>query len=638
MRQIELLAPAKDLQTGREAILHGADAVYIGAPRFGARASAGNSVDDIRQLTDFAHLYGVRIYVTVNTILFDDELDDVRALVSELREAHVDALIVQDLALLRMIGSEDGFLHASTQMDNRDATKVQWLYEQGFRQAVLARELTLDEIRAIHEAVPDMSLEVFVHGATCVSYNGQCYASQYCFGRSANRGECAQFCRLPFDLIDEEGKELQHQRHLLSLHDMNRSDDLEALLDAGASSLKIEGRLKDVSYVKNVTAYYRQRLDEIMRRRPDDYERSSQGTTRFSFTPNLHRSFNRGFSNYFLHGRTPDMVQLATPKSMGERVGQVKELRRGCFTVSGVASFSNGDGLCFLDDQGHLQGFRVNRVEGNCLYPKEMPRGLRPRMPLYRNFDQAFEQTLSHTTASRKIAVSWQLKRAADTFVLTLTCEDGLEVSSTFTCDLQPARSPQHDGVCRQLERLGDTCYEAQAVEVSIPFDEASDCFIPASLLASWRREVTALMDERRLTCHRDARPFVRPKDSAKEHTPSGKAGHSAVQGTTSMLNAFAGKQSAPGHLTYLANVANREARAFYLSQGATDVDEALELKASRASVLMTTRYCIRYELGMCPKHHGAKAHTLSLRSADGRVFPLAFDCRNCQMKVMGSS
>ncbi len=634
MRQIELLAPAKDLQTGREAILHGADAVYIGAPRFGARAAARNSVDDIRDLTDFAHLFGVRVYVTVNTILFDDELDDVRAMVEQLREAHVDALIVQDFALVRMIGGEGGFLHASTQMDNRDARKVQWLYQQGFRQAVLARELTIDEIRTIHDAVPEMSLEVFVHGATCVSYNGQCYASQYCFGRSANRGECAQFCRLPFDLIDEEGRELEHQRHLLSLHDMNRSDELEELLDAGASSLKIEGRLKDVSYVKNVTAYYRQRLDEIMRRRPDDYQRSSQGATRLSFTPSLSRSFNRGFSNYFLHGRTPDMVQLATPKSMGEMVGHVKEVRRGCFTVSGVASFSNGDGICFLDEQGHLQGFRVNRVEGNCLYPKEMPRGLRPRMSLFRNYDQAFEQTLLHATALRKIAVSWRLRREDDTFVLTLTCEDGLEVRSTFNCDLQPARSPQHEGVCRQLERLGDTCYEAESIEVDIPFDEASDCFIPASVLASWRREVTALMDKHRLACHRDGQPSVVIRDSLEEHLSFGKESRFSVEDSTSMIEAFAGKQSGPGHLTYLANVSNREARSFFLSQGATKVDDALEVDGRDASVLMTTRYCIRYELGLCPKHHGVKNLSLSLRSADGRVFPLHFDCKNCQMTV----
>lgn len=623
--KIELLSPARDLQTGKEAILHGADAVYIGAPRFGARVAAGNSVDDIRQLVDFAHLYGVRVYVTLNTILFDEELEEARALAVELQEIGVDALIVQDFALVGM--GLNIPLHASTQMDNRDAKKVQWLYEQGFRQAVLARELTLEEIRAVHEAVPGMSLEVFVHGATCVSYNGQCYASQYCFGRSANRGECAQFCRLPFDLVDEDGRELEHQRHLLSLHDMNRSDDLEALLDAGVTSLKIEGRLKDTSYVKNVTASYRQRLDEIMRRRPEDYQRSSVGGSSFSFTPNLSRSFNRGFSDYFLHGRKADMVQPATPKSMGERVGQVKEIRRGCFTVSGVASFCNGDGLCFLDDQGHLQGFRVNRVEGNCLYPKEMPRGLRPRLPLYRNYDQDFEQQLSHSSAQRKIGVTWTLDRQDEAFVLGMTCEDGVTVSSAFTCEIQAARSPQHDGVCRQLERLGDSCYEARSVEVNIPFDDKADCFIPASVLASWRRELTALMDQQRLATHRKTQD---------ETLQAMRMSH--VQGKTDMLEVFSGKLSAPGHLTYLANVANKEAGRFFMNQGAKEVAPALELDASEASVLMTTRYCVRYELGMCPKHHGTQAMRLSLRSADGRTFALEFDCRNCQMRVMADT
>lgn len=623
MTSIELLAPARDLPTGREAVLHGADAVYIGAPRFGARAAAGNSVEDIRQLVDFAHLYGGRVYVTLNTILYDDELADARALAMELKDAGVDALIVQDLALLAMdFGGIE--LHASTQMDNRDAAKVQWLWEQGFRQAVLARELTLEEIAEIHRQVPQMALEAFVHGATCVSYNGQCYASQHCFGRSANRGECAQFCRLPFDLLDGEGRVLEHQRHLLSLHDMNRSDDLEAMLDAGVVSLKIEGRLKDASYVKNVTAWYRQRLDEIFRRRPQDYRRSSLGTSRFTFTPNLSRSFNRGFSDYFLHGRTPDMVQLATPKSMGERVGTVKEIRRGCFTVRGVASFSNGDGLCFLDGDGRLQGFRVNRVEGNCLYPKEMPRGLQPRMTLYRNFDQDFEAQLSRPTATRRIALDWQLTRQGDGFLLSATCEDGLSVSRTFSLELQAARSPQAEAVRRQLERLGDTCYEARSVDVSIPFDEAhpTDCFIPASILANWRRDVVDALDLAR-----------RKSGGSVRHDPV-VACPPSPSAPVSLLAAFSGKQSSPGHFTYLTNVSNRLSRSYLLSRGATAVDDALELDGSRADVLMTTRYCIRYELGLCPHRQGARAMQLSLRSADGRVFPLTFDCKNCQMQV----
>ena len=347
---LELLAPARDASTAREAILHGADAVYMGAPRFGARAAAGNSVRDIQSVVDFAHVYGVKVYVTLNTILFDDELDEVRQLAEELCRVGVDAFIVQDMALLEM--HLPVALHASTQMDNRTVDKVRWLRDLGFRQVVLARELTLSEIRRIHEAVPEVALEAFVHGAICVSYNGQCYASQYCFGRSANRGECAQFCRLPFDLVDDEGRvvsdgrsgEPVRQRHLLSLRDMDRSESLEEMLDAGVTSFKIEGRLKDAAYVKNVTAYYRQRLDAVIRRRPTEFCRASLGEVTFDFVPQLDRTFNRGFSTYFLHGRQHNMVQLCSPKSTGQFVGHVKELRRGCFTVSSTVAFANGDG------------------------------------------------------------------------------------------------------------------------------------------------------------------------------------------------------------------------------------------------------------------------------------------------------
>lgn len=644
MKQIELLSPARDLQTGMEAILHGADAVYIGAPRYGARASAGNSVEDIRKLVDFAHPFGVRVYVTLNTILFDDELEDAHQLALQLAGMGVDALIVQDLAFLKMGLPIE--LHASTQMDNRTAEKVRWLGEQGFRQAVLARELTLNEISAIHRQVPEVALEAFVHGATCVCYNGQCYASQHCFGRSANRGGCAQFCRLPFDLIDDEGRDvrvsnssvgLMHQRHLLSLHDMNRSGDLEALLDAGVVSLKIEGRLKDSSYVKNVTAYYRQRLDEIIDRRPGEYKRSSLGRSRVSFVPNLARSFNRGFSDYFLHGRTSDMVQLSTPKSLGEAVGHVKEVRRNCFTVSGVVPFNNGDGLCFLDDQGHLQGFRVNRVEGNCLYPKEMPRGLCHRMPLFRNYDQVFEQQLSHPTATRKIAVSWLLQREGDSFLLAMNCEDGLAVQMHFECELQAARIAQQEAVSRQLDRLGDTIYETTSVRVSIPYDEISDCFIPSSLLASWRRTVVEQMNEARKKAH-----SLLPSSNASSPQIVSSASSAQLPSSTSsaVTVAYAGKQSSPGHLTYLANVANHLAQEFFLAQGIKEIDPAFEVQKPKSSqdtpaVLMTTRYCIRYELGLCPHHHGVPAQTLKLRSADGRIFPLRFDCKNCMMQVL---
>ena len=381
-RPIELLAPAKNLECGIEAINHGADAVYIGAPR--------------------AHIYNVRIYVTVNTILHDEELPETEKMIWELYRAGVDALIIQDMGITRL-NLPPIALHASTQMDNRTPEKVKFLSDIGFRQVVLARELSLEEIKKIHDTCPETLLEVFVHGALCVSYSGQCYVSQACYGRSANRGECAQFCRLAFDLVDSNGKTIEQNKHLLSLKDMNQSDNLEALLDAGATSLKIEGRLKDVSYVKNVTAYYRQKLDLIFKYRKE-YVRASAGTVKTTFTPQLDKSFSRGFTDYFLRGRNPGIFSFSTPKSLGEEVGTVKEIRGNYFTVAGVKSFSNGDGLCYIDDNGRLQGFRVNRVENNKLFPQEMPR-LKPKTRLYRNFDQEFDKLMQKKSAERKIAV-----------------------------------------------------------------------------------------------------------------------------------------------------------------------------------------------------------------------------------------
>lgn len=631
MRSIQLLAPARNADIGREAILHGADAVYIGAPRFGARAAAGNTIDDIASLVRFAHPYGVAIYVTFNTILYDDELDDALHLVHQLYDIGVDALIIQDTALLEM-DLPPIPLHASTQMDNRTPDKVQWLRNQGFRQVVLARELTLDEITAIHHSVPDVALEVFVHGATCVCYNGRCQASQYCYRRSANRGECAQFCRLPFDVVDHEGNILSHPRtgqplrqcHPLSLHDMNRSDDLETLLQAGASSLKIEGRLKDAAYVKNVVAHYRQRLDDIIRRHPDSYCRSSHGRTQTTFTPDPSRSFNRGFTPYFLHGRTPDLVQMATPKSMGQYVGTVKEVRRDHFTVRGTAAFANGDGLCFIDSHGRLQGFRINRAEGNHLYPKDMPRGIAPRTPLYRNLDQAFEQQLAKPTATRRIAVSWTVEGPIDSQLrLTLTTEDGRSHTQLFPIDIQQARTPQHDNIRRQLARLGDTPYEATQFQLLIP----DDIFLPSSLLATWRRDMV-----QGLTASQG-------QDAPTQNLGQmeGTQGQEGSQGQVALTPDLG--QRTPS--LQPAEYTNHLARQFYTRQGITNAVESLELRMKATqqprvdSPLMVTRYCLRYELGICPKHHGCPPQPLSIVSADHRTFPLHFDCRQCQMHVL---
>ena len=442
MTSLELLAPAKNLACGIAAIDHGADAVYIGAPRFGARAAAGNSIDDIRQLCRYAHQFGAKVYVTLNTIIYDDEIESARAVICQLEKAGVDAILIQDMAVLTMLREQHSpmALHASTQTDNRTAEKVRWLQDQGFSRAVLARELSAQEIATIHREVPGIELEVFVHGALCVSYSGICYASEHCFHRSANRGECAQFCRMRFSLVDADGKEIEHERYLLSLKDMNQSDNLQKLVEAGATSFKIEGRLKDVAYVKNVTASYSERLNEIIRQHPDQYCRASKGTCEYTFKPDLNRTFNRGYTTYFLNGRKPDIASFDTPKAVGAFVGKVKEIRGNSFNVAGVTSFANGDGLCFLNEERKFEGLRANRVEGNRIYPFKMPHNLRPGMALYRNNDQEFERLLEKPSATRKIPVSIALRAVDDGFE-RLMCLMILIISSPTASSLRCADS-----------------------------------------------------------------------------------------------------------------------------------------------------------------------------------------------------
>ena len=603
-RPIELLAPAKNLECGMAAIDHGADAVYIGAPRFGARASAGNSVDDIRKLADYAHIFHARVYVTVNTILRDDELADTERMIWQLYEAGVDALIVQDMAVMRM-SLPPIALHASTQMDNRTVEKVKFLADVGFTQIVLARELSLDEISRVHQSVPDTTLEVFVHGALCVSYSGQCYVSDACYGRSANRGECAQFCRLAFNMEDAEGRVIARNKHMLSLKDLNQSDRLEQVLDAGASSLKIEGRLKDVTYVKNVVAFYRAQLDKIIKRRKE-YRRSSSGKVTLGFIPQLDKSFNRGFTHYFLEGRNPDIYSFDTPKSLGEEMGVVKEMRENNFTVAGFKSFNNGDGLCYMDESGRLHGFRVNRVEGNRLFPQEMPPRLISRTRIYRNFDQKFEQMLSRKSAERKIGVKALLGETPFGLLLTLEDEDGISVSVSCEYKREQARSSQVKNLHTQLGKLGNTPFELTSLEI----EWTDNWFVPSSVLAEWRRRVVELLlSARRINLRR---------------LPVGVKKGAPPFPTTK--------------LSYMGNVMNREAKAFYQAYGVTDIQPAFEMvKPEGEQVVMTCRHCLRYSMGWCPVHHRKSSpfrEPYYIVSADGRRFRLEFDCKHCQMKV----
>lgn len=601
-RKIELLAPAKNLECGMAAIDHGADAVYIGAPKFGARAAAVNSLEDIAALVEYAHLYNVRIYVTVNTILKDEELKETEEMIRALYRVGVDALIVQDMGIAGLELPPIP-LHASTQMDNRTAEKVRFLADAGFRQVVLARELSLREIGKIHEACPDVPLEIFVHGALCVSYSGQCYVSQACFGRSANRGECAQFCRLPFSLIDSNDRVIAKDKHLLSLKDLNQSEELEALLDAGASSFKIEGRLKDVSYVKNVTAAYRQKLDAILARRKE-YVRASSGSCRYAFKPQLDKSFSRGFTHYFLHGRTRDVFSFDTPKSLGEEMGTMKEARGNYLTVAGLKSFNNGDGVCYIDEQGKLQGFRINRVEGNKLYPQEMPR-IKPRTVLYRNFDQEFEKILARRSSERKMAVAIRLADTAFGFALTLTDEDDNRVTLSLPRAKEPARTPQEENLKTQLAKLGNTPFEAERVDI----DFTENWFLPASVLADFRRQaIEKLIAARRINYRREL-AVLRPTTHAFPQTT----------------------------LTYLGNVMNARAASFYAGHGVASIAPAFEQTPVEKAVLMFCKHCLRYSMGWCPVHQRERSpyrEPYYLVSTDGKRFRLEFDCRNCQMKV----
>ncbi len=605
-RTIELLSPAKNLECGIEAIKHGADAIYIGAGRFGARQAAGNPVDDIAQLTRFAHFYGAKVYVTVNTILKDSELADAEKLIWQLYEAGADALLVQDMAVLKMKLPPIA-LHASTQCDVRSADKVRFLADCGFSRVVLARELSLAEITEIHKACPDVELECFVHGALCVSYSGQCYASQYCFGRSANRGECAQFCRLKFDLVDSDGNTLIAGKHLLSLRDMNRMASLEELMDAGVCSFKIEGRLKEVSYVKNVTAAYSQAIEKILNRR-DDFVRASSGRSVPHFSPDVNRSFNRGFTDYFLHGRTDDIYSFGTPKSIGEKMGPAKEVGRGWIKVSGFKAFHNGDGLCFFNRAGELEGYRVNRVEGNRVFlfleGADMP-SITPGTELYRNYDLEFEKLLSKESATRKIGVDILFEEIPTGYQVTMTDEDGLTATASVEWQKEDARTPQQENIRTQLGKMGNTGFEVQNVEFKLDGER----FIPSSLLSDLRRQAAAELEKARLDS------YIRPGVGASAHPkyPVDK-------------------------LTYLGNVMNAQARTFYQDHGVKNIDDAFEKNTPDSGVIMFCRHCIKNAMGLCtknPKRDMKVQEPLWLVSQDGRRFRLRFDCSKCQMEIL---
>ncbi|WP_429114192.1 peptidase U32 family protein [Aeromonas rivipollensis] len=604
--RLELLAPAKNLAYGIEAINHGADAVYMGGPAFGARSAAGNSLDDIEALARHAHRFGAQVFIAFNTLLHDHELEQARRLTHQIYEAGADALIVQDMGLLAL-DLPPIALHASTQTDNRTPEKVKFLQDVGFSQVVLARELSLEQIREI-SAATNVQLEFFIHGALCVSYSGQCNISHARTGRSANRGECAQLCRLPCSLQTPGGEVLVENSHLLSLKDMDQSANLEALIAAGIRSFKIEGRLKGLDYVKNVTAWYRQKLDAILERRPD-LVASSAGRCSYGFTPDPKKSFNRGSTDYFLHGRQPGIDSTRSPKYVGEPLGRVSRVTRDGIEIDGKpVSLNNGDGLGFFKPGGELVGMRLNKVEGKQLLLSDRMPGLKVGTEIFRNHDQAFSKLLEKPSADRRIRVDMRLSECDQGVRLVLTDEQGIGASVTLPCDRQQADNPARalQQARDQLGKLGNTLFVARQIELAF----TSPLFIAASMLNGLRRDGIAALEAARLVAYRRPERRIPLRDATY-----------------------------PQHrLSYLGNVLNSAAEQFFREHGVGRIAPAYEANKEQGEVvLMITKHCIRYSQHLCPKEvPGLKAEPLELKMGKDS-FRLRFDCHRCEMQVMGS-
>jgi putative protease len=622
---IELLAPARTAEIGREAILHGADAVYIGGPEFGARHNAGNSIADIAGLVDFAHRFHARIYVTLNTILHDVELEAARRLAHDCWDAGVDALIVQDMGLLELdLPPID--LHASTQCDIRTPTKARFLAEVGFSQLVLARELTIEEIAAVRAALPaNTVIEHFIHGALCVAFSGQCYISHAHTGRSANRGDCSQACRLPYTLQDGQGRVVAFDKHLLSVKDNNQSANLAALIDAGVRSFKIEGRYKDLGYVKNITGHYRRLLDAILdnslAERPE-LAPASSGRTRLLFTPDPDKTFHRGATDYFSRGRQADIGAFDTPAFVGIPLGTVTRVGADWFELETAESLANGDGLTYLHKREivGLQANTVDRVAGPLwrLWPNEpmhsLP-GLRPGVAISRNRDHAWEQALTKKSAERRIDVSATFSDTNDGFALSLRDSDGIAATAALACEKELANNAaQAEASLREhLGRLGNTDFSLRELRIEC----GQPWFVPTSTANALRRAAVEELTGARLTAYRRPlrRPAMEPPASYPEMT-----------------------------LSYLANVYNSAARAFYARHGVKLIAAAYEAHEEPGDAsLMITKHCLRYSFSLCPKQAKGvtgvqgqvRAEPMILVNGNERL-RLEFDCKACEMHVIG--
>lgn len=620
LASLELLSPAKTAAIGREAVTHGADAVYIGGPSFGARDKAGNAIADIAGLVQFAHRFHARVYVTLNTILHDAELEAARTLAWDCYDAGVDALIVQDMGLLELdLPPLD--LHASTQCDIRTPEKARFLAEVGFSQLVLARELTMEEIAKVRAAVPtDTVIEHFIHGALCVAYSGQCYISHAHTGRSANRGDCSQACRLPYTLQDSKGQVVAFEQHLLSVKDNNQSANLRALIAAGVRSFKIEGRYKDAPYVKNITAHYRRLLDEILEQR-SDLQRASSGKVELFFTPDPDKTFHRGATDYFARGRQADIGAFDTPTFAGTHLGTVTRIGPDWFEIETAQAMANGDGLNYLHKR-ETRGIRANKVQqigsGWRVWPNEKLfelAGLRVGLNINRNSDHAWEQALAKKSAERRIGIHAVFVETTEGFALTLQDEDGIGATAAVSCDKQAAQHPDaaEQKLREQLDRFGNTDFALRALSVAWPQPR----FVPGSVLNQLRRDAVAQLEAARLAA------YVRLPRKAAVEPPA---------------------QYPEESLSYLANVYNRAAQAFYTRHGVKLIAAAYEAHAEEGEVsLMITRHCIRYSLSLCPKQAKGVAGVQGQVRADDMMLingseklRLEFDCRKCEMHVMG--
>ena len=638
MKKIELLSPAKNLEVGIAAINHGADAVYIGGPSFGAREKVGNSIEDIEALCKHAALFDAKVYVTMNTLLFDNELEDARKLAYDCWNAGVDALIVQDMALLNM-DMPPLALHASTQCHNIEAEKVKFLEDVGFSQVVLARELSIEQIKDIRSKTT-VPLEYFIHGALCVSYSGQCYLSHVIGGRSANRGACAQPCRLAWNLENAEGKRLISNRHLLSLRDLNNSKNIEELIDAGITSFKIEGRLKDIDYVKNVTAYYRNRIDEIIAKRADIC-RSSRGESNPTFYPAPEKSFSRGFTDYFIHGRQKYIDAPYSPKSMGEYLGTIEKIKNKSITIRTGKELHNGDGLCFLDRENNLLGFNVNAVAENktrsltqtITSNTDISMATRFKIEgskIFRNSDLVWQKEVEKSNGNRKQKISLRFTDTEDGFALSakLYNEDCEYVTTNISIEKEIAINTEKalDNIKNKLSQWGDTEFAVEEIDVdfkdnkttrqqdykSEPMTNSQQpiaYFIRASVLGEMKKDLVEKLKSYLIEKHRNEREtFVRPE-----------------------ANAIFPKDN----LSYLGNVINKKSREFYEMHGVENIEDGLEkLRSDNELVVMTTKHCVRYANNICSKEIGKPATSLYLVNEKGR-FRLDFDCRNCCMKVI---